>query len=274
MDDRTIDDLWYWYLTGKKLASFPEAYERAFDAYRKVYRLFPGHPRCFECDIPMAGLAGILLRPWGSHPSSFNSRFCSHCETFARSREAGAEVELTLLFADIRDSTRLAEEVGTSRFKDLIKRFYKVTSDVLIQHNAMVNHLMGDQVIGLFVPRFSGTDHARVAIQAAQDLLRVTGHEQPGGPWVPVGIGIHTGLAYVGMVGSSKGVNEIAVLGSAANLTARLSSHALTGEVLLSAETSKAANLDTTGLKSRLLELKGISNPVLVSVLPTTTAQR
>ena len=222
----------------------------------------------------MAGLAGILLRPWGSHPSSFNSRFCSHCETFARSREAGAEVELTLLFADIRDSTRLAEEVGTSRFKDLIKRFYKVTSDVLIQHNAMVNHLMGDQVIGLFVPRFSGTDHARVAIQAAQDLLRVTGHEQPGGPWVPVGIGIHTGLAYVGMVGSSKGVNEIAVLGSAANLTARLSSHALTGEVLLSAETSKAANLDTTGLKSRLLELKGISNPVLVSVLPTTTAQR
>ena len=222
----------------------------------------------------MAGLAGILLRPWGSHPSSFNSRFCSHCETFARSREAGAEVELTLLFADIRDSTRLAEEVGTSRFKDLIKRFYKVTSDVLIQHNAMVNHLMGDQVIGLFVPRFSGTDHARVAIQAAQDLLRVTGHEQPGGPWVPVGIGIHTGLAYVGMVGSSKGVNEIAVLGSAANLTARLSSHALTGEVLLSAETSKAANLDTTGLKSRLLELKGISNPVLVSVLPPTAAQR
>ena len=185
----------------------------------KYIDYFPGRPRCFECDIPMAGLAGILLRPWGSHPSSFNSRFCSHCETFARSREAGAEVELTLLFADIRDSTRLAEEVGTSQFKDLIKRFYKVTSDVLIQHNAMVNHLMGDQVIGLFVPRFSGTEHAKVAIQAARDMLRVTGHEQPGGPWVSVGIGIHTGLAYVGMVGSSKGVNEIAVLGSAANLS-------------------------------------------------------
>ncbi len=274
MDDKSNDDLWYWYLTGKKRASFPEGYERAFDAYRKVYRLFPGHPRCFECDIPMAGLAGILLRPWGSRPSSFNSRFCSHCETFARSCEAGAEVELTLLFADIRDLTRLAEEIGTSRFKDLIKKFYKVTSDVLIQHNAMVNHLMGDQVIGLFVPRFSGTEHARVAIQAARDMLRVTGHEQPGGPWVPVGIGIHTGMAYVGMVGSSKGVNEIAVLGSAANLAAWFSSHASTGEVLLSAETSKAANLDTTGLKSRLLELKGISNPVLVSVLPPPTAQR
>ena len=269
MEDRPNDDLWYWYLTGKKRASFPEAYERTFEAHRKVYRLFPGAPRCFECDIPMAGLAGILLRPWGSHPSSFNSRLCSHCETFARSQEAGAEVELTLLFADIRNSTRLAEEVGTSRFKDLIKKFYKVSSDVLVQHNAMVNHLMGDQVIGLFVPRFSGADHARVAIQAARDLLRATGHEQPDGPWVTVGVGVHTGLAYVGVVGSSEGVNEIAVLGSAANLAARLSSSAATGEVLLSAETSKAANLDASGLKTRLLELKGISNPVLVSVLPS-----
>ena len=268
MDDKQIDDLWYWYLTGKKLASFPEAYERAFEAYRKVYRLFPGRPRCFECDIPMAGLAGLLLRPWGSHPSSFNSRFCSHCETFARSREAGAEVELTLLFADIRNSTPLAEELGTSRFKDIIKRFYKVTSNVLIQHNAMVNHLMGDQVIGIFVPRFSGTEHARAAIEAARDLLRVTGHENPDGPWIPVGVGIHTGLAYVGVVGSAQGVKELAVLGSAANLTARLSSSAASGEVLLSAEASKSAHLDTSGLKSRLLELKGISHPVQVNVLP------
>ena len=221
----------------------------------------------------MAGLTGFLLRPWGSRPSTFNSHLCSHCETFARSEEAGAEVELTLLFADIRDSTQLAEEVGISQFKELIKKFYKVTSDVLIQHNAMVNRLMGDQVIGLFVPRFSGKDHARVAIQAARDLLSVTGHEQPGGPWISIGIGIHTGLAYVGVVGSNESVNEIAVLGSAANLAARLSSQANTGEVLISNATSKAASLDTSLLTSRLLNLKGIGNPVQVNVLAPTTGQ-
>ena len=273
MDDRPNDDLWYWYLTGEKRDSFPEAYERAFEAHKKIYKLFPGDPRCFECHIPMAGVSSLLLRPWGSHASTFSSRLCSKCEKFARSQEAGAEVELTLLFADIRDSTRLAEEMGISRFKELIKRFYKVTSDVLIEYNAMVNRLMGDQVIGLFVPRFTGNNHASVAIQAARDLLRVTGHDEPGGPWISVGVGIHTGPAYVGMVGSKEGVNEMAVLGSAANLAARLASQAASGEVLVSNEASKAANLDTSGVTSRMLELKGISNPVQVSVLSSTVGK-
>jgi len=125
MEDKPIDDLWYWYLTGTKRGTFPEAYERAFEAYRRIYRLFPGNPRCFECDIPMGGLSSFLLRPWGSRPSTFSSRFCSHCEAWARSQEAGAEIELTLLFADIRDSTPLAEKIGTSRFKELIKDFIK-----------------------------------------------------------------------------------------------------------------------------------------------------
>ena len=57
----------------------------------------------------------------------------------------------------------------------------------------MVNRLMGDQVIGLFVPRFAGKDHAKVAIHAAQELLKVTGHEDPKGSWIPVGAGVHTG---------------------------------------------------------------------------------
>jgi adenylate cyclase len=272
MEDKTVDDLWYWYLTGKKRDSFPEAYERAFNAYKRIYHLLPGRPRCFECDIPMGGPASLLLRPWGSKPSAFSSRFCSHCETFARSREAGAEVELTLLFADIRDSTPLAEQIGTQRFKELIKRFYKATSGVLIQYNAMLNRLMGDQISGLFVPRFAGNDHARVAIQAARELLRVTGHSDPGGPWVPVGIGVHTGLAYVGTVGSKDGVNEIVVLGSAANLVARLSSQAASGEILISDETYQSAGLDLDQTTNRTLDLKGISKPVAVRVLSSPEA--
>jgi len=267
MSDKPVDDLWYWYLTGEKRDTFPDAYERAFEAYRRIYRLFPGDPRCFECDIPLAGLASLLLRPWGSRPSTFSSRFCSHCETFARSREAGAEIELTLLFADIRDSTPLAERIGTTKFKELIKKFYKSTSDVLIQHNAMLNRLMGDQVSALFVPRFAGKEHAQVAIKAARELLRVTGHEDPDGPWIPVGVGIHTGPAYVGVVGSSNGVNEIAVLGSAVNLAARLSSQAGAGEVLVSDEASKSGQPNPAEVTHRLLTLKGISNQVRVSVI-------
>jgi adenylate cyclase len=270
-DTETIDDLWYWYLTGEKRATFPEAYERVFDSYRRVYKLFPGDPRCFECDIPLGGLSSYLLRPWGSRPSSFSPKFCSHCEGFARSREAGAEVELSLLFADVRDSTVLAEKIGTYEFKELIKHFYKASSGVLIEHNAMVNRLMGDQVIALFVPRFAGKDHAKVAIQAARELLHVTGHDDPDGPWVSVGIEVHTGRAFVGVVGSKSGVNEIAVLGSAANLAARLSSQAADGEVLISDDTVRSAGFNTSGLESRTLSLKGISTPVVTSVIQLTS---
>jgi adenylate cyclase len=189
------------------------------------------------------------------------------CEKTVRQYEVGAEVELTMIFADVRDSTPLAESKGPSEFKEIINRFYKETSRVLIAPNAMVNRLMGDQVIALFVPRFAGTAHARVAVHAARELLRVTGHGDANGPWVPVGAGIHTGLAYVGAVGSADGVTEIAVLGSAANMCARLSSKAATGEILISEDSVKSGNLDVEGLETRSLELKGVSQPVPVRVM-------
>ncbi len=189
------------------------------------------------------------------------------CEDFAKSREAGAEVEATLLFADLRDSTPLAERIGTIEFKEVIKRFYKTTSKVLIDHMAMVNRLMGDQVSAVFVPRFAGKEHTKIALHAAQELLHVTGHSDPEGPWIPVGVGIHTGTTYVGYIGSNEGVNEIAVLGSAANLTARLSSQARRGEILISQDSVRSAELDASNLEKRVLDLKGIDQPVSVTVI-------
>ena len=125
---------------------------------------------------------------------------------------------------------------------------------------------MGDQVIALFVPRFVGKNHAAVALEAAKDLLRVTGHGGGNEPWVPAGAGVHTGTAYVSAVGAADGVTEIAVLGSAANLCVRLSSKAAVGEILISANSVKSGNLDVEGLETRSLELKGVSQPVLVRV--------
>jgi adenylate cyclase len=138
---------------------------------------------------------------------------------------------------------------------------------VLIEHNALVNRLVGDQVIGLFAPRFAGSNHAAVAVESALEILRVTGHPDPEGPWAPVGVGVHTGIAYVGAVGSKDGVTEIAVLGNAANLTARLSSKAAKGEVLISEEAAASAKLTDRSLEKRRLKLKGISKPTLVRVM-------
>jgi adenylate cyclase len=270
VDKKLYNETWYYYLTGEWRTSFPDELKRwqAFlNFQQKLYSRLPSDPHCHECGIPMEGIGGNALRFMGSAPSSFSPKLCSACEKSARHYEVGAELELTMIFADVRDSTPLAESKGTMGFKEIIQRFYKETSKVLIEHNAMVNRLMGDQVIALFVPRFTGKDHAKVAVDAAQELLTVTGHGDSNGPWVPVGAGVHTGTAYVGAVGAADGVTEIAVLGSAANLCARLSSKAGAGEILISEETVRSGDLNVEGLESRLLELKGVGQAVSVRVL-------
>ena len=68
-------------------------------------------------------------------------------------------------------------------------------------------------------------------------------------------------------MGSANGVNEIAVLGSAANLCARLSSKAGAGEILISEDSVKFGSLNVDDMESRSLELKGVSQPVSVSVV-------
>ena len=258
------EENWYWYLTGENKIGFSKEYQFTIKVLRLAAGFFPGRPRCFECDLPMAGIGSWVLQ---TRPSSFSPRLCNVCEQAMREEEAGAEVELSMLFADIRGSTTLAEKTTPSEYKALIQRFYQAAGDVLVGHNAMVNRLMGDQVIGLFVPRFAGSGHAKVAIAAALDLLRATGHEEREGPWVPVGVGVHTGLAWVGAVGKGDGVNEIAVLGSAPNLAARLSAQAADGEVLISEAAAASAELSAQGLESRQLDLKGMNKPVAVQVL-------
>jgi adenylate cyclase len=264
-----IDEVWYWYLTGENRVGFPNKFKMQMAVSNFIFDILPGAPRCFECHVPLGGVGAMIARPMGFRPSSLNPNLCSVCESDVRKEEGGAEVRLSMLFADVRGSTKLAESMSAKDFKDLIQRFYKTTTEVLVKHNAMVNRLMGDQVIGLFVPRFASDQHARPAIEAARDILKVTGHDDPAGPWIPVGVGVHTGKVYVGSVGSAEGVNEIAVLGNEANLAARLSSEAAEGEIIISQTAADSIGLKREGFEERFLSLKGISEPVPVLVQPS-----
>lgn len=113
----------------------------------------------------------------------------------------------------------------------------------------------------------AGPQHARRAIEAAQAILHATGHGRPEGPLVPLGVGVHTGVAYVGSVGSEAGAVDITVLGDTANTAARLSSSAGIGEILISDVAFQAAGLDAGELEIRQVDLNGKSQPVLVHVL-------
>jgi adenylate cyclase len=164
----------------------------------------------------------------------------------------GAEAVLTMLFVDVRGSTTIAEKMDAAEFSRLMNRFYSATIDVLVQANALIDKLVGDEVTALFIPGYVGPEHARRAVEAGQALLRVTGHGEPGGAWVPVGVGIHTGTAWVGSIAGASGVAaDFTAIGDNVNIAARLASRAGAGDVLASEATCVAAYIDTIGLEKR-----------------------
>jgi adenylate cyclase len=236
---------------------------------RAVFGLLPKSPRCKFCNAPFAGFGGWLMRLIGKSPWERNPRVCKFCgnQWLAKKGPGGAEVELTLVFADVRGSTTLAASMTPSEYAGVIDRFFRISTDVFVRHEAILDQLVGDEVIGLFLPGYAGEDHARKAIEAACALLVATGHEPGREPWVPLGIGVHTGLTFVGSVGTKEIPTDFAAIGDSVNVTARLASAAAAGEVLVSGAAGGAASLDVGDLEIRSLELKGIAEPVDVRVL-------
>lgn len=174
----------------------------------------------------------------------------------------GAEVELSLLFVDVRGSTTIAERVGAADFSRLMNQFYAAATHVLIKTDALIDKLVGDEVIGLYLPLFTGPNHARAAIKAADGLLHAIGQG------LPIGIGVHTGIAYVGTVrGAENTVTDVTALGDNVNTAARLASNAKPGEALISDAACSAAGLNLGHLDQRQLALKGKSAPISVRVM-------
>lgn len=202
----------------------------------------------------------------GRDPSRYNPRYCEQCDRFEH--PGGAEVVLSMLFADVRGSTTLAEQMSAFEFSQLISRFYAVGTDVLIKTDALVDRLIGDEVVGLYIPGIAGKEHSRRAIEGAKLLLEATGHGKKGKPWLPVGIGVHTGPAYVGVIGGTEGsVQDFTALGDHVNVTARLASSAAAGEILISDAAYDAAGLHLEKIEHRQVDLKGKSEPASVRVL-------
>jgi adenylate cyclase len=117
-----------------------------------------------------------------------------------------------------------------------------------------------DEVVALYVPAV-GADHAQKAVAAAGDLLRATAD------LLPVGAGVHTGVAYVGAVGSDSTVADFTALGEAVNVTSRLASLAGAGEALISEAAHAASGSDLGELDRRELSLRSRTAPLAVRVL-------
>jgi adenylate cyclase len=195
-----------------------------------------------------------VFRLFGKRQSRHNPLVCTSCENVLLNHHGGAEVDTSLLFADIRGSTTLAEGMTPTAFRATLDRFYTVAAAAVYANGGVVDKFVGDELVAAFPP-FLGQDHSGRAVATARDLLEATGHTDRAGPWVPVGAGVHTGRVWFGTIGEGGHV-EITVVGDVVNTAARLAAQAATGEIIVSAEAALAAGLDAR-LERRSLALRG-----------------
>jgi len=228
---------------------------------RARYKHIPHGPRCKMCAVPFAGPLAPILRMRGHAPWPKNPKYCSMCFGALTQMHGGAEIPCTLLFADVRGSTELAERISSSEFSRLLNGFYDKAARILIENDAIVDKFVGDEVMAIFIPALVQERHAARAIAAGQEILRAVDE-------LPIGIGIQTGNAFVGAVGEAPHT-ELTALGDVVNTAARLASAAAAGEILVSREAADAAGLESGALERRSLELKGKSIATDVVVLTT-----
>jgi adenylate cyclase len=200
-------------------------------AVRRLFRMAPSSPRCGFCLAPFSGAGGHAFRMFGFAPSRKNPRYCMEC--FERAPHGGAEVDAGILFADIRGFTTFSESRPPEEVARLLNRFYRMATDVLVGHGAIIDKLVGDEVMAIFVPGLAGPTYVERMIDAAEGLSRGAGYGTADTPWLPLGIGMDCGMAYVGNVGAAE-VKDFTAIGDVVNTAARLQAEAAAGEIVMS----------------------------------------
>jgi adenylate cyclase len=224
---------------------------------QRVFRRLPHDPRCKLCQNPFGGVGGRLVGMMGRKPSRKNPNLCQYC--FDHLPPGGMEVDIGIVFADVRGSTGLGEQSSATEFAERLNRFYATATDVLVGHDGLIDKLIGDEVMALFIPGLTGPDYRRRTALAALELAAAVDH-------LPVGVAAHAGTAFVGNVGSGS-VLDFTALGDAVNVGARMQSRAEAGDVVLSSELYALVADDHPGAHHEQLEVRGRAQPVDVAVL-------
>jgi adenylate cyclase len=222
---------------------------------RRVFRYLPSAPRCKVCNNPFGGPAGRVLAAAGFSPSRKNPNLCSRCCDSLP--PGGAEVDVAVLFADVRGSTALGQRGVAADFAALLNRFYVAATKTLLRHDAVIDKLIGDEIMAFFVRGISGPQYRRRAVLAGMELLEAVGYGSHDGPWIELGVAVNAGLAYVGNVGGA--VVDFTALGDAVNVSARMQQHAAGGELLVASGVADELMGKTL---HRRLNLRGHQRPV------------
>jgi adenylate cyclase len=252
-------------------------------AKQKRYQKEGRAPRCKLCLAPFGDVPASGWSDEQPGPSHRNPRYCSLCDGFIRSNPGGAKVKMALVFADVRNSTKLAEELPLEEYVSLLNAFYRSTTQIFIETDGFMMDIVGDEVFALYPPGFSGVSDedatlndseviaertataARKALGAAKKLVHARSTLPSN---LSFGTAVHMGEVYIGTVrGAEEGIFDVRVWGAEVNKAARLCALAGPGEALVSESTLAIAGFDQASSDRRTVELKGFSKPISVHAI-------
>ena len=171
----------------------------------------------------------------------------------------GTRQEITILFADIRGFTKFSEPLPPEELVDVLNEYLSVAADAILQQEGMLDKFMGDAVMGVFNAPLLQTDHALRAARAAlamQTAVAELHTRLPKALRLQYGIGIHTGDAVIGNVGTQQQMNFTAI-GDAVNVAKRLQENAKGGQIILSKSTYHQIRVHAQTRKLSALRVKG-----------------
>jgi adenylate cyclase len=232
---------------------------------RRLWRHVPAAPRCKVCASPSHGVGGAVARLFWHGPMRNNPLLCKACFGKLAQHAGGAELEISVVFADVRGSTALAERISASEYRSLIQAYYRAAAIAIDENGGIVDKFLGDGVMALFIPVITGENHAARAIAAGRAVRARVERDGLTRKGLMVGAGVHTGPAFVGVVGGDEKV-DFTALGDTVNIAARLGSVALAGELVVSRTAWDRAGLETPPTE-RDIEIAGRigSLPVVVT---------
>ncbi len=189
-------------------------------------------------------------------------------ERLAAGEISREELEVTVLFSDIRGFSTIAERLSALEIAEVVGRHLRAMAEIVVEHGGTIDKFQGDAVMAVFGAPDPLPDHAEralrcaIAMQARQSELNAQGWGTDGVEALHVGIGINTGRVVAGALGGG-GRLEYTVIGDAVNVAQRLQSAAGAGEIVASASTIAAAPtvaVEPIGLRTG----KGREEPVEV----------
>jgi adenylate cyclase len=158
----------------------------------------------------------------------------------------GVNQKITVLFADIRGFTRLSEHAPPERIVQLLNKYFSAMTDIIFAHGGTLDKYIGDGLMALFGAPTVTPDDATNAVNAAvamqRRILNINEElREEGLPEIGVGVGLHTGEAVVGYIGSERR-SEYTAIGDTVNTAARLESNSKGGQILVSDATSQSSH--------------------------------